>query len=161
MRKLLFFMLLGALLSFFSKATAQPRKLPPFRIMQANGKVFNARELPLGKPIVLVYFSPDCDHCQAMLKEFFRRPEDFKKASVAMITFQPVGMVAKFMKDYKVSRYPFITAGTEGTSFFVRNYYRIQEMPFAALHDKDGNLVASYQKVVPLNELVKKLQQLK
>ncbi|MEI6950714.1 redoxin domain-containing protein [Paraflavisolibacter sp. H34] len=161
MKRLFSFLLLASLLCLSFLAQAQPRKLPPFRVLQANGKVFNASQLPMGKPIVVVYFSPDCDHCQVLMRDFFKRAEDFKKASVALITFQPAAMLQKFVDDYHVSRYPNIIAGTEGTSFFVRNYYNIQQMPFVALHDPNGNLLASWQREVPLKELVKRLQQLK
>ena len=66
---------------FSCAASAQSGKVPPFRITQSNGKVFNARDLPLGKPILLIYFSPDCEHCQVFMKAFFKRANDFKKAS--------------------------------------------------------------------------------
>jgi hypothetical protein len=44
MKRLAVFLLLASLFAFSFEAGAQPRKLPPFRIMQANGKVFNARQ---------------------------------------------------------------------------------------------------------------------
>ncbi|HRB06283.1 MAG TPA: redoxin domain-containing protein [Niabella sp.] len=140
---------------------AQSNKVPPFRMTQSNGKLFTATNLPLGKPIMIIYFSPDCDHCQVMMKDWFKKVNDFKKASVAMITFSPIDKVITFEKDFKVNQYPNIVVGTEGLSFFVRNYYQIMDMPFAALYDKNGNLIASYQKNIPLNELADKLKKLK
>ena len=158
--------LLGALLFgfFFCSSLdswAQSNKVPPFRMTQSNGKLFNATNLPLGKPIMIIYFSPDCDHCQVMMKDWFKKVNDFNKASVAMITFLPIDKVMTFEKDFKVKQYPNIIVGTEGFSFFVRNYYQIMDMPFAALYDKNGNLIASYQKNIPLNELANKLKKLK
>ena len=158
--------LLGALLFgfFFCSSLdswAQSNKVPPFRMTQSNGKLFNATNLPQGKPIMIIYFSPDCDHCQVMMKNWFKKVNDFKKASVAMITFLPIDKVMTFEKDFKVKQYPNIIVGTEGLSFFVRNYYQIMDMPFAALYDKNGNLIASYQKNIPLNELADKLKKLK
>lgn len=142
-------------------SSAQSNKVPPFRMTQSNGKLFNATNLPLGKPIMIIYFSPDCDHCQVMMKDWFKKVNDFNKASVAMITFLPIDKVMTFEKDFKVKQYPNIIVGTEGFSFFVRNYYQIMDMPFAALYDKNGNLIASYQKNIPLNELANKLKKLK
>lgn len=139
---------------------AQPHKVPPFRILQTNGKVFNAANLPFGKPILLIYFSPDCDHCQVMMKEWFSKADSFKKASVVMVTFLSIEKVKAFEEDYKLKRYSNIIAGTEGLSFFVRNYYKIADMPFAALYNKNGDLVVSYQKNIPLNELAGKLKKL-
>lgn len=155
-----FFCLLGLLLFASTIASAQSGKLPPFRIMQANGKVFKAENLPFEKPIVIIYFSPECEHCTEFMKSFLKKASDFKKASVVLITFLPVQKVAKFNHEYKINTYPNITTGTEGDTFFVRNYYNIMDIPFAALYDKNGNLITSYQKTIPLTELAGKLKTL-
>lgn len=145
----------------FHPAFAQPGKLPPFRIVQPGGKILKAENLPFEKPILVIYFSPDCDHCQAFMNDFFKKISSFKKASIAMITFVQVEKVQKFMNDYKVNKYPNIVAGTEGTTFFLRNYYKINDIPFVALYDKNGNLISSYQHEIPVNDLAKKLEKLK
>lgn len=139
---------------------AQKGKLPPFKMMQANGKVFTAHDLPMGKPILIVYFSPDCDHCEQMLKEFFKQSAGFQKASIAFITFLTVDKVSKFEKDYNLKKFSNMYAGTEGATFFVRNYYKIVDMPFAALYTKDGDFVTSYEKAVDLKALIEKLKSL-
>jgi thioredoxin-related protein len=137
---------------------AQSGKLPPFKMMQTNGKVFKAQNLPMGKPILIVYFSPECDHCEKMLKEFFKQATNFQKASVAFITFLPVDKVSKFEKDYKLAKYPNMYSGTEGFTFFVRNYYKIREMPFVALYTMTGDFVTAYEKDVDLKALAAKLK---
>lgn len=152
-------LLLSLLLSSFF-LSAQSGKVPPFRMMQVNGKIFRAQDLPMGKPILLVYFSPECDHCIAMLKDFFKQANSFQKASVAFITFLPVDKVSKFTKDYGLANHPNMYAGTEGSTFFVRNYFRLKETPFAALYTKNGDMVLSYEKTVNVEALAEKLKQL-
>lgn len=136
---------------------AQSGKLPPFKMVQANGSIFKAQDLPMEKPILIVYFSPECDHCEKLMKEFFKLATSFQKASVAFITYLPVDRVSKFVNDYKLAKHPNIYSGTEGSTFFVRNYYSITEMPFAALYTKNGDVVASYGKNVDLKSLAEKL----
>src|SRR5690349_13413903 len=100
------FLVFMLLVLFASSVTvAQSGKVPPFQMMQANGKVFRAQDLPMGKPILLVYFSPECDHCEKMLKSFFKKASDFQKASVALITYLPVDKVAKFTKEYNLAKH--------------------------------------------------------
>lgn len=154
-------LLFWAIFCLSSDIWAQSNKVPPFRMTQSNGKLFNATNLPYGKPILLIYFSPDCDHCQVMMKEWFKKVDDFKKASVVMISFLPIDKMATFEKDFKTNQYPNIIVGTEGFSFFVRNYYGIADMPFMVLYDKDGNLVTSHEKNIPLKELADRLKKLK
>jgi thiol-disulfide isomerase/thioredoxin len=152
--------LLAVLTLPFGRMHAQAGKLPPFRMMQASGKLYKAENLPMGKPILIIYFSPDCEHCQKFMKNFFQKTNDFKKASVVMITYLPVEKLAQFDKDFSVQKFSNLYTGTEGTSFFVRNYYNIMQMPFTALYDKNGNFIASYSRDIPLNDLSKKLNSL-
>jgi len=159
-RRLLFLFFVGIICMVFFSSTvaAQNGKLPPFRIMQSNGKIFKAEQLPFEKPILIIYFSPECDHCQAFMKEFFKQAENFKKASVVMVTYLPVEEVTKFVTEFGVSRYSNIYVGTEGSSYFLKNYYQIGDMPFTALYDKDGNIMVSYKKAPPISELALKVK---
>ena len=78
-----------------------------------------------------------------------------------MISYFPIKDLAKFCVKYKTSNYKNIIAGTEGSSFFVKDYYKIMDLPFAALYDKDGNIQSSYQKNIPITELISKLKKLR
>ena len=73
--------------------------------------------LPKTKPLVLIYFDPDCDHCQKLMKEFFQKIDAFKKAEIIMVTFKPVEEVAAFEKQHNTQKYPNIIVGTEGIGF--------------------------------------------
>ena len=150
--------LLILLLITTSFIQAQSGKLAPFKMMQTSGKIFKAQNLPMGKPILIVYFSPECDHCEKMLKNFFKQVTNFQKASVAFITYLPVEKVEKFEKDYNLPKYPNMYSGTEGSTFFVRNYYKIMDVPFVALYTKNGDFVTSYEKDVDLKVLAEKLR---
>jgi len=144
-----------------AEGKSQSNKLPAFSMTQADGKVFKAQDLPKGKPIILIYFSPDCEHCQKLMDSFFKQTARFKKASVAMMTYLPVDKIAEFVKTYKVGRYPNIYAGTEGNTLFVQRYYNLSQIPFVALYTKNGDFVTSYVRTVPLKELAGKLARLK
>jgi len=140
---------------------AQQGKLPPFKMMQTSGNIFKAQDLPMGKPILIIYFSPECDHCEEVVKKFFKQAANFQKASVAFITYLPVEKVSKFEKDYNLAKHPNMYSGTEGSSFFVRNYYKIIDVPFVALYKKNGDFVTSYEKDIDLKVLAEKLNDLK
>lgn len=156
MRK--FFLPVILIITSFTLSAQQ--KVPAFRMVLSSGKLFHASSLPQGKPIIVIYFSPECDHCHVLMKEWFKRSGDFSKASVAMITFLPVSSVSLFEREYNTKQHSNIIAGTEGTTFLVRNYYKVLDLPFVALHDKNGNLVSTYSKDIPLNTLAAKLRQL-
>ncbi len=145
MKTFIYPILLFVTLLIFQDAYPQSGKVPPFRMLQSNGKIFRAEELPIGKPIVIIYFSPDCEDCQKLTKDLLARMNDFKYVSFAMITYQPVENVRAYVVKNKLNNYSNIFIGTEGSSLFVRNFYNIMKFPFMTLYNKNGDLIVKYQ----------------
>ena len=134
--------------------------LPPFKMYLSNKTVFSATELPKNKPVIVIYFDPECDHCQKLMNEVFKKINSFSKAEMVMVTFKPVEELTAFEKKYKTQNYTNLRVGTEGTSFQLRNYYQIEKMPFTALYDKDQKLNYSYGEDISLDDLIKRLKSL-
>jgi protein-disulfide isomerase len=61
--------------------------IPPFKMTLSNNKIFNAADLPKSKPLVLIYFDPDCDHCQKLMAELFKKINSFKKVETGAYNF--------------------------------------------------------------------------
>jgi thioredoxin-related protein len=148
-----------SIIAFISLA-AFSQGLPPFKMYRSDKTIFNAAELPKTKPLVLIYFDPDCDHCQKLMKELFLKIDAFKKAEIIMVTFKSVEEVAAFEKQHNTKKYPNIIVGTEGIGFYLRNYYGLMTMPFTALYDKKGNLNYSYRKETFVDDLINRLKNL-
>jgi thioredoxin-related protein len=161
MKKIRLLILLSGFLLVNTVVFAQAGKLPPFRMMQANGKVFKAEDLPIGKPIIIIYFSPDCDHCNILMRDFFKHRESFKNASIAMVTYLPVDDVRKFSQKYNVSKHTNLYVGSEGSTLFLKNYYTLTQMPFIALYTKNGDFVKSYRNEEALTDLSNRVKNLK
>ena len=154
---IIFFLLFISL--FTLKGASQP--VPPFEMLLSGNTVFKAADLPKGKPLILIYFDPDCDHCQKLMSELFKKINDFKKTEMVLVTFKPIDEVAAFEKQYNTQKYSNMKVGTEGTSFYLRNYFKLMTMPFTALYDKGGNLNFSYRKETPVDDLISRLKSLK
>ncbi|MFT4203168.1 MAG: hypothetical protein QM610_04580 [Chitinophagaceae bacterium] len=152
------------LLSLFCIMTAyvnaQHNKLPPFRMLQEDNKVFGATQLPMGRPIVLVYFLPDCEHCQLLTKNIVEHIHAFDKTSVAMVTYYPTAEVGKFSRKYGLDKHPNFYLGTEGNSFFLKKYYHLSSLPFLALYAKNGDLVKTYYDEKGFPDLLSQLKSL-
>lgn len=153
-----FFICFSTMHLFSAKAVSQT--IPPFKMTLSNNKVFNASELPKGKPLILIYFDPECDHCQKLMDELFKKINSFKKAELVLITFKNVSELAPFEKKHNISKYSNIKVGTEGTGFYLRNYYKLMIMPFTALYDKTGNFRFEYRKETPVDDLINRLNSL-
>ena len=142
----------------FFPSRMHSQTIPPFKMTLSNNKIFNVADLSKNKPLVLIYFDPDCDHCQKLMTELFKKINSFKKAEMVLITFKPVTEVAAFEKKYTTSKYANMRVGTEGTLFYLRNYYKLVKMPFTALYDSKGNYSYSYRDETPVDDLIKRLK---
>jgi len=144
---------------FFVAAHATPlvskSNIPPFNITLANGKHFNAGMLKKSRPLMLVYFSPDCGHCQNFTEALLQKVGKLKSVQIVMITYQPLADTKIFEQRYKLSTYPNISVGTEGYSFVVQRYFDIQKFPFVALFDKKGALIQCYKDAPFMEEIMK------
>jgi Uncharacterized protein SCO1/SenC/PrrC, involved in biogenesis of respiratory and photosynthetic systems len=148
------------LVLFTIRGAAQEGKLPAFKMLMTNGQYFTSKDLSKKKPVVLIYFSPDCEHCQKLMAEVFKNINKFDHSQLVLITFKPLDDLRGFERQYRTYNYPFIKAGTEGNTFFIRYYYKLATTPFTALFDKKGNLVISYRRETPVNDLLKRLKTL-
>jgi thiol-disulfide isomerase/thioredoxin len=160
-RKIISFTVVCIISFVHSNVYAQTGKVPSFRMVQADGKIFRAENLPFGKPIIIIYFSPECDDCQKLTDELLARINEFKNASVAMITYLSVDAVSQFEARNNLKKYGNFYIGTEGNYLFVKNYYSIEQFPFIALFSKDGDLIKKYySKEINVSDLVDHLKNL-
>jgi len=150
----------GLVCLLFLSVEVFSQAIPPFKMYRSDKTIFSAAELPKTKPVVLIYFDPDCDHCQKLMKELFEKINAFKKAEIIMVTFKPIEEVAEFEKKNNTQKYQNIIVGTEGVGFYLRNYYGLTKMPFTALYDKKGSLAYSYRKETLVDDLIKRLKKL-
>jgi cytochrome oxidase Cu insertion factor (SCO1/SenC/PrrC family) len=157
---LLIFISLTLSLLAFKKPPGQSGNIPPFKILQTNGTYFSATDLPKGKPVIIIYFAPDCEHCQVLMNGLFKKINELKSAELVLVTFKPIEEVAGFEKSYGTKNYPNIKVGTEGTTFFLRYYYRIQNTPFTALYDKNGKGLGAYRVKTDVDDLIRRVKAL-
>ncbi|MEP6596330.1 MAG: redoxin domain-containing protein [Ginsengibacter sp.] len=66
----------------FSSEIAVAQSIPSFSMQLTNGKLFSAKDLSREKPVIIIYFAPDCEHCQTLMNIFFKKIQDFKNAQI-------------------------------------------------------------------------------
>jgi len=156
-RFLLSFFLVTA---FFYSMPAASQTLPAFKMKLTNGKIYTTSDVSTKEPLVLIYFAPDCEHCQVLIKQLLNKISVFQHAQILLVTFESLDAVAAFKKEYHLDKYPNIKVGMEMPVFFFRTYYDLQHTPFTALFNKNKKLIASYKDYTPLEDLIKKLKSL-
>jgi peroxiredoxin len=85
--------------------TPQPEKpkLPNFELMGLDGKVVSTASLPAGKPTVILFFHPNCEHCQAEARELQKHTDKFANTNFLMVTWDEMRNIRAFMAEYKLT----------------------------------------------------------
>jgi thioredoxin-related protein len=130
------------------------QKIAPYRILNTDSVYVTPAQLKKGKPVMLIYFSPDCSHCQRLMYEMQPKMKELADVQIVMITFTSYAMIKGFYHDFGISRYPNITIGTEGYTYNVQRYYDVKTTPYIAIYNSKGKLVKSYEKPPKVEELI-------
>jgi thioredoxin-related protein len=129
---------------------------PPFKLLLSDSTTwFTKADLEKKKSLLLIVFSPDCDHCQHETEELIKHIDKFKKVQIVMATFQPFGLMRKFYADYQLYRYENIVVGKD-VNFILAPFYNIRNMPFLAFYDKKGQLISIFEGSLPIDKIAEK-----
>lgn len=119
--------------------------IAPFKIKLTSGAGFTYNQLEKNKPVILIYFSPTCDHCKVFTEAMLKRIKALQNSQLIMISYVDIKEVKAFDETYKLASHRNIKIGSEGYTFVVQKYYNIQRFPFVAEYDKNGKL----KKIIP------------
>jgi cytochrome oxidase Cu insertion factor (SCO1/SenC/PrrC family) len=135
----------------------QNKNIPSFELQQVNNNVFQSSKLKKNVPVVIMFFSPGCDHCIHQFEDMVKRMNDLKKYQIIMATYQPIEELAEFNKKYQISRYPHIITGRD-TKYFFPPFYEISNFPHMAFYNKQGKLTGTFEGNMSVDNMLKRLK---
>lgn len=159
--RLFFFLLLFSSISALAQQQVEAAykrfpTIPPLKLLMTDSTtVFTNKDLKKNKPLFLIIFSPDCDHCKKETEELIAKIDSFKNIQIVMATFMTVDKIKPFYDHYKLNRFKNITVGYD-MQHVLPTYYRIAYTPFLAFYDKDGKLIDGFQGNLPLTKVLEK-----
>jgi thiol-disulfide isomerase/thioredoxin len=128
------------LYSFFMFQRAAKPPLPPFKLLLLDSSSqLNTNDIPKGKPSVLIFFSPDCDHCQRQTESIVKNMDSLHNVNLFFITVDAFDRMKLFNEVYKLSRYANIVVGRDYTFFFPYHFKNAQP-PYNAIYDSHKRL---------------------
>ena len=162
MKKLIFLLSFVALAVGVKAQVNPPKEMPPFKILKTDSTNYTPANLPKSKAVVIVYFSPDCTHCQhftdGLLKLIDKEPkkqkDGYRKAQFVMITYTFLQSVQMFYADYELAKYPNFVVGTEGYGLAVQKFYQVKTTPYIAVYNKKRELIKAFDKVPAFKDLL-------
>jgi len=143
-------------------AQTDDKPIPPYRILTTDSIYVTPTKLKKSGPVMIIYFSPDCTHCQHLTDEMTDILKAEKKShkkllnntQIVMITWSSLQSIQVFNKDYELAKYPNITIGTEGYTYVVQRYYQVKTTPYIAIYNKKGKLVQAFDKAPKMADIM-------
>jgi len=130
--------------------------LPPVKIITAiNGTDttwFTNDNLPKDKTIAILYFSPECSHCQYEAKELLKAKEQLQNLFFVWVAYYPVSDIQAFTAKYQLSQMPNVIAGRD-PKYFIPAFFRVEFTPYMAIYKK-GKFVKEFREGAKIEELV-------
>jgi len=122
--------------------------IPHFKMLKADSTYVSWTALKKDQPVMVVYFLPDCPHCQRLVADIERHIQAFAHIQIVLITdtkteYPMLRMLKDFTRQYQLSRYKNIMMGTEYPTYTANDYYGIRTTPFVALYNRSGKMVAA------------------
>ncbi len=134
--------------------------LPPFKILlQDSATIFNTYHIKKGKPTVLFFFSPDCEHCEMVTDSLLKYMPRMREADFYMFTFMPLSELRPFVKRHHLDELKNVVLGKD-YEFFFPMYYKATTVPWLVVYDRQKHLVKAWNGGVKMPELVETLERL-
>jgi thioredoxin-related protein len=161
MKRITVAILLFSFLSCHSKWSdariAAYSKLPSFDVLLEDSSThFNTQQIPQGKSTLLIYFSPDCEHCQAQTESLLANIRALKDIQIYFLTAASISELKAFSQTYHLDHYSNITTANDYQYAFFR-IFKVTGFPYVVIYDNNRQLVKLYKGETDIHRIVNAL----
>jgi hypothetical protein len=165
MRRLILFLFLLAAAQTLNaqsdsvKAPYQKFKtFPQIHVLLPDSATYFTREdLPNKTPIMLMLFSPICEHCKHETEMILENIDKFSNYTILMVTSMPFDTMRHFYNHYNLAQYKNIIVGYDPTYFLI-TYFNINQIPFMAFYDKKKEFISTFDGNIPIDKALIELK---
>lgn len=130
------------------------KPLPEFSFTDVSGKKVTKASLPVNQPVIVFYFDPDCDHCQAQSALITQYKEYFKGITFLWVSWAELEAI----KAFPGKHLPGVTGNhffTKDTEFKFDTYFGYSETPSIYVYNRNWIRTASFREETKPEILVK------
>lgn len=128
--------------------------VPPFKLLKVDSSsYFTKNDLKKNKPVLIILFNPDCDHCKHEIEEIIKNIEQLKNVQIVMATNMSFDIMKSFYEKYDLEKFENITVGRD-FQYLLPSFYQIRFMPYLAMYDKKRNLLNSFEGSMKIEDLI-------
>ncbi|MEO6546417.1 MAG: TlpA disulfide reductase family protein [Ferruginibacter sp.] len=151
MKKILFLLFLSiATTGIFAQKDTSDNYVKAFTVIPAfkinivpDSMIFTNENLKKNTPFVLMFFSPDCEHCQKETKELLAYKEELKGIQLLMVSTASYKDIKDFYQTYGLSAMPNVKLGQD-VNLKLGLIYKIRTFPSIYVYDNSGSLAKAF-----------------
>ncbi len=163
----MFFVIILLALSYFGysstkkhnvkkQAESRIQELPSFSFFNLNEELFTYQNIEKEETL-LIYFHPDCEHCQYEAKQIVLNKEKFKETQIIMISPASLLAINQFNKTYELNKIKNLEVLWDKERKF-ENYFGVATFPTILIYDDENQLQKKHKGEVKIEAILKELK---
>jgi len=131
------------------------RALPAFDLLMTDSiSHFTTTDLPKNKPVLIILFDPNCDHCKHETEEILQHIDSLKNVQIVMATNADFADLKKFYQHYDLEKFKNVKAGIEPKTYLAV-LFAIHNLPYLAMYNGHGVLLKTHEGGMKAENIVK------
>ena len=128
--------------------------LPSIKLTAPDGSQF---ELETGKPLILIYFNSECDHCQRELEEVGNNMSLFSSTTLVLMSSQSQEEITQFVDKAGFKEYPNVRFGRIRPEELSERFGTLA-LPQIFIYSSEGNLITLFSGETKPSEIAASLR---
>ncbi len=125
--------------------------LPELPLRRSDGTQFTARSLA-GK-VILVFFLPDCDHCQREARQISNNLNAFRDYTLYFVSTAPLPEQEQFGREYNLSGRPNVSFAQASPDELYK-HFGLFPTPTVYIYREGGRLVKVFRDETPVEQII-------
>ena len=126
--------------------------IPAFSLIRPDSAVYTTDSIPKNKATVIIYFSPDCSHCQYEAKQIVKGQAELQNATFIWVSFHPLPEINAFKSQYGMDSFSNMVFGRD-PKYFLPAFYKVAFTPYMAVYNARGQFVKEFREGAEIKEL--------
>lgn len=132
--------------------------LPPIQLLLSDSSTkFTKDNLKKDKPVLLMIFSPECNHCQHTAEEMVLQKDKLKDIQIVMASMFTLKQINDFYDKYNLKQIPNLVMGKD-IYFLLPPFYGVHSLPYLAFYNKEGEIILGFEGSMSLEKILATFQ---
>lgn len=132
------------------------KRIPAFVLTTIDGNEINNKQLPKFKYTCLVFFSPDCSHCETEAVNINKYADKLTDVLFVWNSYKEMVAIQGFAKKFNLNNRPNMIVGRD-PSYMIPSFFHPKMTPFVALY-RGNTLVKVWDKGADIFDFIKIIQ---